>query len=119
MEASVKSLDQMETQEFPWGSITWLVSGAIGNSRTMTFGRVVIRKGCGNPEHAHDNCDEVLHLLHGELEHTAGAERAFRLKPGDTITLPAGTVHSARSVGDEDAVMVVAYSSAHRHVRGE
>ncbi len=119
MEPAVKALDQMETQEFPWGSITWLVSGALGSSQTMTFGRVVIRKGRANAEHGHPNCDEILHLLEGELEHTAGPDGAFHLKPGDTITLPAGTPHSARSVGDRDAVMVVAYSSAYREVRNE
>ena len=119
MQATVKSPDQMEKQEFPWGSITWLVSGEIGNSQTMTFGRVVIRKGQANAEHGHPNCDEILHLLEGELEHTAGPDTVFNLKPGDTITLPAGTPHSARSVGDCDAVMVVAYSSAYREVQNE
>jgi quercetin dioxygenase-like cupin family protein len=119
MEAQAKSLSEMRPQELPWGSITWLVSGAIGNSETMTFGRVVIRKGKGNEEHRHDNCDEILHLLDGELEHTAGRDKVFRLRPGDTITLPAGTRHSARSVGERDAVMLVAYSTAHRQVRGE
>ncbi|MHC4480080.1 MAG: cupin domain-containing protein [Planctomycetota bacterium] len=119
MEPTVKSLDEMSTEQFPWGSITWLVSGQIGNSETMTFGRVVIRAGCANDEHRHENCDEILHLLAGELEHGAGAGRLLRLMPGDTITLPAGTGHSARSVGQEDAVMVVAYSSAYREVRGE
>lgn len=119
MEAQVKPLGAMQVTEFPWGTITWLVSGAIGNSETMTFGRVVIRKGAGNEEHRHGNCDEILHLLEGELEHTAGPGRLFRLRPGDTITLPAGTRHCARSVGDRDAAMLVAYSSAYRQVQGE
>ncbi|MFO7959139.1 MAG: cupin domain-containing protein [Candidatus Brocadiia bacterium] len=118
MKPTVKTLDEMETQEFPWGSITWLVSGRIGNSETMTFGRVVIRAGEGNPAHAHNTCDEILHLLHGELEHGADDE-VFTLKPGDTITLPAGTAHWARSVGREDAVMTVAYSSPERDMQTE
>lgn len=119
MQPAVRSLDEMETEEFPWGTITWLVSGAISNSETMTFGRVVIRTGQGNAEHLHDNCDEILHLLEGELEHAAGPGCVFHMKPGDTITLPAGTAHCARSVGDRDAVMVVAYSSAYRQVKNE
>lgn len=119
MEPDVRSLGKGPKLEFPWGSITWLVSGEIGNSESMTFGRVVIRRGCVNDEHRHDNCDEVLHLLAGELEHTAGPGRTFCLGAGDTITLPAGTAHQARAIGSEDAVMVVAYSSAYREVAGE
>ncbi len=118
MEPQVRTLNEMETQPFPWGSITWLVSGRIGNSETMTFGRVLIRAGHGNPAHTHNGCDEVLHLLQGELEHTAD-DRLFHLKPGDTITLPAGTRHSARSVGRQDAVMAVAYSSPERDMQTE
>jgi quercetin dioxygenase-like cupin family protein len=118
MEAAVKSLGEMDTQRFPWGSITWLVSGGIGNSGTMTFGRVTIRKGSSNPRHMHPNCDEVLHLLRGELRHSADG-RTFHLNPGDTITLPAGTEHAARSVGTEDAEMVVAYSSPDRDMIAE
>ncbi len=119
MEPRVCSVSEVPAEDFPWGAITWLVSGEIGNSESMTVGRVVICKGQANGEHAHSNCDEVLHLLQGELEHTAGTDQVFHLKPGDTITLPAGTRHRARSVGSQDAVMLVAYSSAYREVSQE
>jgi quercetin dioxygenase-like cupin family protein len=120
MEPTVKTLDELGTQEFPWGSITWLVNGAIGNSETLTVGRVVIKKGCRNGEHRHGNCDEVLHLLQGELEHTGAPDGGtFHMKAGDTISLPAGMKHYATSVGTEDAVMIVCYSSAWREMQGE
>ncbi len=113
MEPVVTSVEERETEEFPWGSITWLVSGQIGNSESMTFGRVVIRSGHVNQGHRHANCDEILHLLRGELRHTAD-EDIFHLRAGDTITLPAGTSHRAECVSEDDAVMVVAYSSPKR-----
>jgi len=119
MEPSSVSLADAFTESFSWGTITWLVSGQLGNSETMTFGRVVIRCRRSNARHIHANCDEILHLLEGELEHTAGSGRVFHMKPGDTIVLPAGTPHSARSVGERDAVMVVAYSSAYRQLEDE
>ena len=31
----------------------------------MTVGRVVIKAGCCNPRHAHNTCEEALHLLSG------------------------------------------------------
>jgi quercetin dioxygenase-like cupin family protein len=104
--------------DFDWGRIVWLVSHSLGNSDTMTFGRVTIKSGHANPRHRHPNCDEILHLLSGRLEHSLGDER-FIMEPGDSISIPTGIVHNARSVGDEDAVMVIAFSSADRETEGE
>lgn len=59
----------------PWGSLIWLASREIGNSTTMTFGRVVIAADQENPRHCHPNCDEILHLLSGRIEHCLGEQR--------------------------------------------
>jgi quercetin dioxygenase-like cupin family protein len=99
--------------DFDWGRITWLVSGAQGNSDTMTFGRVTIKAGQANPVHRHPNCDEILHLLSGQLEHSLNGEK-FTLQAGDTISIPTGAWHNAHAVGDEDAVMLIVFSSANR-----
>jgi quercetin dioxygenase-like cupin family protein len=96
-----------------WGSLTWLAGQKIGNAQGLTLGRVVIRKGKSNPRHSHPDCEEVLYLLRGRLEHTVGDEKAI-LELGDTITLDAGVPHNATSIGDEDADMIVAYSSGTR-----
>jgi quercetin dioxygenase-like cupin family protein len=99
--------------EFEWGRIEWLVSRELGNSETMTVGRVMIRAGQTNFVHRHPNCDEVLHLLRGRLEHSVGDE-TFLMDAGDTISIPTGAWHNARSIGTEDALMLVCYSSADR-----
>ena len=96
-----------------WGSLTWLASGSLENARGVTVGRVVIKKGMANPPHVHGNSEEVLYLLHGKLEHYVG-EAVTSMASGDTITIPAGIRHHAQSVGDEDADMMVVYSSAYR-----
>ena len=102
----------------PWGSLTWLASKQIGNAAGLTLGRVVIKRGSSNPRHAHDSCEEALYLLSGELDHTVGAE-SIRLSAGDTLVVPAGVFHNARSVGGVDADMIVAYSSGTRDFRKE
>jgi len=102
-----------EILNVPWGVIGWSASRQIGNSTTMTFGRAVIRAGQGNPRHRHPNCDEILHLLSGRLEHTFGDAR-FVLEPGDTISIPQGVWHQATVLGEQDAEMVICFSSADR-----
>ena len=99
--------------ETSWGSLRWLASREIGNVSNLTLGRVVIRRGQSNPRHAHPTCEEVLYLLAGRLEHTVG-EQTVTLRPGDTLAIPAGVFHNARSTGDEDADMIVTYSTGER-----
>lgn len=96
-----------------WGSLCWLASQTIGNAEGLTIGRVVIKPGRSNPRHSHPNCEEVLYLLAGRLEHTIGDETVV-LEAGDTLAVDASVPHNATNVGDEDADMIVAYSSATR-----
>lgn len=96
-----------------WGSLAWLAGAKINDSEGLTLGRVVIHPGCCNPRHTHNNCDEVLYLMSGRVAHSIDDE-TVTLEAGDTLLVPAGTVHHAVSVGDVDADMIVAFSSGHR-----
>jgi quercetin dioxygenase-like cupin family protein len=100
-----------------WGELHWLVSAPLGNSET-TFGRVTIFAGQSNPRHRHPNCDEILHVLSGRIEHSLEDE-TFTMEAGDTISIPQGLWHNARAIGEEDALMVISFSSAHRETEGE
>lgn len=112
-EAIVSRVDEQVVEELEWGALVWMVSGSLGNSDSLTFGRCVIEPGMENPRHHHPNCDEVLHLVQGTIEHLCGNESVI-LNPGDAITIPAGMVHNARNIGSDTAVMLIAFSSADR-----
>lgn len=109
--------DSYEVEETPWGRLVWMVAGRFGNSETMTVGRCDINAGMANPRHCHPNCDEVLHVLHGEIEHSLGDE-TFQMSAGDTVSIPMGTLHNARNLGDEQAALFIAFSSADRQTIG-
>ena len=96
-----------------WGSLSWLASQAIGNAEGLTLGRVTITPGRSNPRHRHNNGEEVLYLISGQLEHWIG-DRSVRLQAGDTLSIPAGVAHWATNTGDVDADMIVAYSTGNR-----
>jgi len=120
MSYSVRSAAEADAArvDADWGSLTWLASEAIGNADGMTVGRVIIRKGQSNPRHFHGNCQEVLYLLAGRLEHTMG-ERKTILEPGDTLVVAADCPHNAVSIGEVDADMIVIYDSGERDFRKE
>lgn len=106
---------QIEEQ---WGSLNWLASKALNNSADLTLGRVTIKRGHSSPRHSHPNCDEVLYLLKGKLKHIIGGQ-TFIMEPGDTTVAPANTVHITFNIGDEDADIILAYSSGDRQFKEE
>lgn len=116
MDPTIRSADQLEPQQFPWGEITWLANGKMRNSEHQTVGKVIIRARQSNPVHRHDNCEEILYLLEGELDHLVGDGEVWRMSAGDTLTVPAGVAHNATAVGKQDAVMIVCYSSPRREM---
>ena len=118
VEASVARPGDYVTEEQDWGRLIWMVSGALGNSKTMTVGKCFIRPGCANPPHYHPNCDEILYVLRGRIEHRVD-EEYVEMKVGDTISIPTGRIHNARNIGTEDAEFLISFSSADRQVVGE
>lgn len=99
----------------PGYRIKWLFSGQTTPGAEQTLGYVVIQPGQKNPLHAHPNCEEVLYLISGQLDHSL-EDAVHRLNPGDAIRVPAGVKHDARCVGDEPAAMIVCYSVANREM---
>lgn len=110
--------EQVVVDPQPWGRLEWMVSGAIGNSDTMTVGRCTINPGEQNPPHVHPNCDEVLHVLQGTIDHRLGSD-LLPMKAGDTISIPTGTTHNARNTGAGPAILMISFSTPDRQVIGE
>jgi quercetin dioxygenase-like cupin family protein len=102
-----------EVLETSWGRLVWTASRRVGNSTSMSFGRVTIRAGQENPLHRHPNCDEILHLISGRLQHAMAGEWTT-LEAGDSISIPQGVWHQARALGNHDAEIAICFSSADR-----
>jgi len=110
--------DKSIVDKTPWGQLTWFAGNPLGNSDKITLGECRINTGCQNPLHRHPNCDEVLHVLEGKIEHIIGDE-SFEMNVGDTITIPQGILHNARNIGDKQAVMTIVFTNAVRETVGE
>ena len=97
-----------------FGQLCWHVNATLVPGTNMTLGEVTIDAGFANPLHRHDNCEELLYLIEGTLEHRIGDEW-FTMGPGDVIRVPVGVPHQGRNNGGTAARMVVAYDSGDRH----
>ena len=109
----VSRLGELQADAFPWGGIKWLTNAAMQPGAEQTFGLVHIAPGQQNPPHYHPNCEEILHVLSGECEHTYDNER-YHLNPGDTIRVPSGVKHHAINSGWEPLRAVISFSSGDR-----
>jgi quercetin dioxygenase-like cupin family protein len=110
--------DSFLVEEQDWGRLVWMVNGALGSSETMTVGRCFINPGRANPRHHHPNCDEVLYVLRGRIEHSVDDAR-FVMAAGDIVSIPQGSRHNARNVGDEVAELLISFNTPDRQTEGE
>ena len=117
--ASIIRGTNVEAEKTEWGSLQWLVSANNKASENMTLGRVTFKPGQANPPHFHPNCEEILYVVNGTIEHTLPQGGTAILQAGDCIVLPKGSKHSARNTGTEEAVVIVVFDSAYRQTQGE
>ncbi len=68
------------------------------------------RAGAYYPEHSHPD-DQSHFILSGRLEINVKGVGTVVLGPGDRDLMPAGTVHSARVVGNESVVYLIGSKS--------
>jgi quercetin dioxygenase-like cupin family protein len=115
----VLKADRREVIGQDWGQLTWYASGKLGNSQDMTLGICRIKPGCANPKHSHPNCVETLYVQQGRVMHTIEGGAETELNQGDTITVAVEQPHQARNISNVDAVLLIAFSSPDRQVKGE
>jgi len=109
---TVQEFDKVEVQEYPWGWIRWLMNAEIDPEAEMTFGVVHIKPQQSNPVHLHPESTEYLHVLAGSCEHQVG-DKWVTLKAGDTLRIPKGAPHSARTT-DSHCRAVIVYNTGKR-----
>ena len=109
---TLKKLTDVEVQEYPWGWIRWTMNSEIDAKSKMTFGVVYIKPHQTNALHLHPKADEILHVVAGSCEHRMG-DKWVKMNTGDTIRIPHGIHHNARTK-DESCRVVVVYDTGQR-----
>jgi quercetin dioxygenase-like cupin family protein len=108
----LQTYDKVQAETFPWGWIRWLMNGKIDPHAEMTLGLVYLEPDQTNPLHIHPNSAEYLHVLSGSCEHRVG-RRWATLKPGDTLRIPKGVPHQART-HDQSCRSLIVYDTPAR-----
>lgn len=69
--------------------------------------RVDLAPGIAFPNHTHPG-EEIIYVLSGTIEYDV-AGKPTTLKAGDVLFIPAGTVHAAKNVGNDNASELATY----------
>jgi quercetin dioxygenase-like cupin family protein len=96
-----------------FGSVHWAVKEGDPLDAEQTLGLATFDSGKGNVEHVHPNCEEIVYILSGGVEHTLG-DQSSRLTAGDLIVVPRGVPHRLFNDGQEAARALVVFSSPDR-----
>src|SRR5262245_44415246 len=76
--------------------------------REVVQARVDFAPGASFGKHSHPGV-EIAYVLEGSLEYRLNGGPAVTLKAGESLFIPAGTVHSARNVGAGAAAELATY----------
>jgi len=112
---TVEPYEKVEPQKYPWGWIRWLMNAQIDPQAEMTLGLVEVEAHQSNPRHVHANSAEFLHVISGTCEQHIG-DRWVTLKAGDTVRIPQGVPHSARTQ-DQPMRAVIVYNTGTRQMK--
>ena len=109
------TVDDVETQVFPWGKLQWLSEPRVTGTDNMTSGIVTLNLGKGHDRHNHEGCEEILYVLEGEgdqtIEENDKVEKK-KVRKGDLIYIPADAPHSTVNTGTKPMVIFAVYQYA-------
>ncbi len=72
--------------------------------------RATIEPGQGHGYHYHQEREEFLYILEGEIEQWVNMEKR-KCGPGDVIYVPPGVVHASFNVGENDAKLLAIFGN--------
>ncbi len=81
--------------------IEWLIDRHDG-APNFELRKFTIRPGGSIPKHYHPDIEHEQYVLAGDYELGVG-KKVYRLKAGDSVYIPAGTVHWYNNTGRENA----------------
>ena len=92
-------------QQFDWGWLGWVSRPAGTGAESLVVIEITLAPGGGHAFHKHPQQEEVIYAIEGQVEQWREDEKRM-LGPGDSVFLPAGTVHASFNTGDGNAKLL-------------
>ena len=91
-----------EREKLDWGGLAWLSRPQTTGAKDLVVIEVTLSHGGGHAFHKHPRQEEVIYVISGSVEQWLEKERRT-LTAGDSIFIPADTVHASFNVSGADA----------------
>lgn len=92
----------VDREMLDWGTLGWLSHPPATGSQQLTVIDVHLILSGGHNFHKHPDQEEVIFVVEGEVEQWLDRERRI-LQRGDSVFIPADTVHASFNVGAGNA----------------
>lgn len=92
-------------EQLDWGSLRWMSHPPSTNAGQLTVIEVTLQPGKGHDFHKHPDQEEVIYVVSGGVEQWLDQERKH-LNSGDSLFIPADTVHASFNVGTDPVVLL-------------
>ena len=105
--------DDVETQVFGWGQLSWLSEPRVTAAEKFSAGLVVLEQGKGHDRHNHPGCEEILYVIDGkgmQVVEVGGERREREVGPGVLIHIPPDAYHSTVNTGDVPMKLLAIYA---------
>lgn len=98
-----------DREQLEWGSLAWCSRPATTGTKDLVAIEVTLKDGGGHAFHCHPKQEEWIYVIEGEVEQWLNQQRQL-LGPGDSVYLPAGTVHASFCEPGKDAKLLAILS---------
>jgi quercetin dioxygenase-like cupin family protein len=105
---SALALNMAHSQQVGIKRTDLLQRDLIVSGREVVQVRVDFAPGVAFPAHSHPG-EEIAYVIEGALEYQLEGKPPVTLKAGDALFIPAGTIHSAKNVGNSNAAELATY----------
>ncbi|RRQ48001.1 cupin domain-containing protein [Maribacter algicola] len=92
-------------EKHDWGTLRWVSNPTVQGAKQITSLVVHLPKDQGHNFHLHPTQEEVIFVIEGSIEQWIGKEKHI-LNPGDSVFIPANTVHASFQIGDKEAKLL-------------
>jgi quercetin dioxygenase-like cupin family protein len=109
MSAQFRIAADITAEKQDWGAFHWLSNPPTTAAKQLTAFEATVKPGTGHDFHKHLDQEEVLYVISGRLEQWVDREKRI-LGAGDSVFIPAKTVHGSFNAGEGEVKLLVIFS---------
>ncbi|MSR83518.1 MAG: cupin domain-containing protein [Candidatus Latescibacteria bacterium] len=105
--------EDVQTQVFDWGRLSWLSEPTVTAAERFSAGVVRLAPGKGHTRHNHAYSEEILYVIAGrglQMVELESGKVEEEIGPGTLVHIPTAVYHSTVNTGSETMELIAIYA---------